>query len=241
MPCVASRPTTASSYFYIVDDDRRLVGVAPVRRLLTAAPDVTLDTLMVPDVVAIPVWATVLVACEFFVNRRLLAFPVVDDRGRFVGVVDVSLFTEDVINLARRSYDEIFQIIGVHATEARTPWSGFRDRFPWLLCNIGAGIACAFLAGLYEELLDAVVVLALFIPVVLALAESVSIQSLTLTLQSLHSGMFDMRVFGRAIWKEFLTAVLIGGACGAIVGLVGFLWKGSRRSGSCSGSRSGRR
>ena len=55
------------------------------------------------------------------------------------------------------------------------------------------------------------VVLALFIPVVLALAESVSIQSVTLTLQSLQSGRIHWGLFGRALFQEALTAVMLGG------------------------------
>ena len=62
----------------------------------------------------------------------------------------------------------------------------------------------------YEALLDAVVVLALFIPVVLALAESVSIQSVTLTLQSLRGPRRSLIPEARPLWKEFATAILLG-------------------------------
>jgi magnesium transporter len=65
---------------------------------------------------------------------------------------------------------------------------GFRDRFPWLLCNLGGGIACVLLAARFSRLLEAAIIVALFIPVVLTLAESVSIQSTTITLQALHAG-----------------------------------------------------
>jgi magnesium transporter len=102
---------------------------------------------------------------------------------------------------------------------------GFRNRFPWLLCNIGGGIICAFLAGLYESFLDSVIVLALFIPVVLALAESVSVQSMTITLQSLHGRRVGWRNTLRAVTAEFLTAVLLGSASGLLVGLVALVWK----------------
>lgn len=214
-------------YCYVVDEDERLVGVVPVRRLLTSAPDARVDTIMIRDVVAIPSWATVLLAAEYFVNRRFLAFPVVENGGRLAGIVDVSLFTDDVLELAKQSFDGIFQIIGVHATEGRTAWTSFLDRFPWLLCNITGGLLCALLAGRYEALLDHVVVLALFIPVVLALAESVSIQSVTLTLQNLADGAINWAVFGRALLKEFGTAAMLGATCGSLVGLAGWIWKGA--------------
>jgi magnesium transporter len=212
-------------YCYVVDDAGRLVGFVPIRRLLTSAPEAPIRTVMQEDVMAIPSWATVLVAAEFFVNRRLLAFPVVEVGGRMVGVVDVSLFTDDVIALARQSFDGIFQIIGVHATGALTPWTSFKDRFPWLLCNVGGGLLCAALSSLYAALLDTVVVLALFIPIVLALAESVSIQSVTLTLQNLQSGTPRWGLFARALAKEAATALMLGLACGTLVGATAWVWQ----------------
>jgi len=145
--------------------------------------------------------------------------------GRMVGVVDVSLFTDDVIALARQSFDGIFQIIGVHATEALTPWTSFKDRFPWLLSNVCGGLLCAVLSSRYEVLLEVVVVLALFIPIVLALAESVSIQSVTLTLQNLQAGAPRWRVFGRALAKEAATASMLGLACGVTVGGAAWMWQ----------------
>lgn len=212
-------------YFYVVDDAERLAGVVPARGLLTAAPDARIESLMVDDVIAIPARATVLVASEFFINRRLLAFPVIEDDGRLVGVVDVQLFTNDVLNFARESLEDLFQIIGVHATEAGSTWRAFRDRFPWLLTNVAGGLICAFVSSLYQELLDVAVVLALFIPVVLALSESVSIQSLTLTLQTLHSGPLDFKFFARALRREIGTAALLGLGCGSTVAIVTLMWK----------------
>jgi magnesium transporter len=213
-------------YFYVVDDGYQLVGVVPARRLLMAEPDQLVADVMVADVAAIPDWATVLIASEYFATRRLLAFPVVDGGGRLVGVVDVSLFTDEVIDLARRTYEDIFQLIGVHGTAQRSPWSAFRDRFPWLLCNVAGGLLCAFIASRYEGLLATVVVLALFIPIVLALAESVSMQAVTLAIQSLTDGPVDPRRLARALWQELRTAALLGAGCGTVVGLVVFAWRG---------------
>jgi len=212
-------------YCYVIDNDDRLVGYVPVRRLLTSPLDAPVRSVMVEDVMAIPSWATVLVAAEYFVNHKLLAYPVVETSGKLVGVVDVTLFNDDVIALAKQSFDGIFQLLGIHATQALTPWAGFKDRFPWLLCNIAGGLLCAVLSSHFEELLNVAVVLALFIPVVLALAESVSIQSVTLTLQSLQSGRIHWGQFGRALFQEALTAIMIGAACGSVVALTTWVWK----------------
>ncbi len=212
-------------YFYVVDEEHRLVGVVPARHLLAADHEQRVDEVMIADVVAIPSWATVLVASEYFASRRLLAFPVIHDNGELVGVVDVGLFTTEVIDLARRTYDDIFQLLGVHATAMRTPWISFKDRFPWLLTNIAGGLVCAVIASRFEALLDQIVVLALFIPIVLALAESVSMQSATLTLQVISDEALKPGRILHALWKEARTAALLGVSCGGVVAAVVVAWR----------------
>jgi magnesium transporter len=212
-------------YFYVVDDQHRLVGVVPARHLLAADPVQRVEEVMIEDVIAIPSWATVLIASEYFASRRLLAFPVIRDDGTLVGVVDVGLFTGEVIDLARRTYDDIYQLLGVHATAMRTPWTSFLDRFPWLLSNIAGGLLCAVIASRFEVLLDNIVVLSLFIPIVLALAESVSMQSATLTLQSLSDDSIKPKRLLGALWKEARTAALLGLSCGTVVAMVVLAWR----------------
>jgi magnesium transporter len=166
-------------------------------------------------------------ACTLLVSHRLLALPVVDADGRLVGAVDVSLFTGEMAGIsARRSAENVFQLIGIHvARPSASPWAGFTDRFPWLLCNICGGLLCAALTGRYEKFLDQTIVLALFIPIVLTLAESVSIQSMSITLQGLDRARIDWRMIFRCLRNEFFTSILLGGAAGSLVAVVSLIWK----------------
>ena len=84
-------------YFYVVDEHERLAGVVPTRRLLTASLETPLSEIMVRRVVAIPAAATVLDACEFFVLYKFLAFPVVDEKRRVIGIIDANLFAEEIL------------------------------------------------------------------------------------------------------------------------------------------------
>jgi magnesium transporter len=214
-------------YFYVVDGDGRLKGVVPTRRLLLNHPDKPVAEIMVERLITIPATATVLDACEFFILHRLLAFPIVDEERRILGTVDVDLYTSELSDLeTSEQYDDLFQLIGVHLTEAQqaSPLVSFRKRFPWLLCNIAGGIFAAFLAGMYEAELQKVVALALFIPVVLALAESVSIQSVSLALQTLHGQKATWSALLPKMSRELMTGVLLGSACGVLVGTVALLW-----------------
>ncbi|MFO0866265.1 MAG: CBS domain-containing protein [Gemmataceae bacterium] len=214
-------------YFYVVDEEGRLRGVVPTRRLLLTAPEMRVSDIMVKDIISISSEATVLEACEFFTMHRLLAFPVVDEQKRVVGIVDVELYTTELTDLDRSERnDYLFQLIGVHlaASQVGSPLASFRSRFPWLLCNIGGGILAAFLAGIFEKELQQAVALALFIPVVLALAESVSIQSVSLALQLLQGQDASLRSLFPKIRNESVVGVFLGVACGMCVALVAFVW-----------------
>ena len=146
-----------------------------------------------------------------------------------VGVVDIELYTDEITDLAQRtSYEDLFQLIGVRAlrTGRATPFEAFRQRFPWLVCNIVGGILAAFLTGRFQATLDRLIVLALFIPVVLALSESVGIQSVSLAIQTLHEPNLDWRKIVETLKRELKAGLLLGFASGPIVGLVAWLWKG---------------
>jgi NhaA family Na+:H+ antiporter len=95
----AHPPQDRIIYFYVVDDAGILQGVVPTRRLILSEPNASIGEIMVGNVIALPAQATVLEACEFFILYRLLAFPVVDDGGRLVGVVDIDLYTGELDRL----------------------------------------------------------------------------------------------------------------------------------------------
>jgi len=223
-------------YFYVVDEDGCLQGVIPTRRLILSPHDQVVADLMVREVVTLPATATVFEACESFIQHRLLAFPVIDEKRQLLGVVDVELFTKELEQLGEgRVRDDIFQLVGVHEAAARhgSPVKSFRHRFPWLGCNLVAGILAAILSGVYREELERAVALAFFIPVVLNLAESVSSQSVILSLQLLHGRPLNWSTLPRRLSGELVTGFMLGVASGAIIALVALFWLGQGRVAVC--------
>jgi magnesium transporter len=215
-------------YFYVVDNQERLVGVLPTRRLLTAPLDQRLADSMVRQIVAIPSTATVLDSCEMFVMHKFLAFPVVDDQRRIIGIVDVNLFRDEIFGIAEHEkMDEVFEVLGFHVSQVRdaSPIRAFRYRFPWLLTNIASGTICALLAGAYELTLAKSIVLAFFLTLVLGLGESVSIQSMSVTIQALRAIRPSLAWFLKSLRREVGTALLLDAACGLVVGLIVWVWQ----------------
>ena len=218
---------TGVLYFYVLDNGGKLVGVAAARKLLLSAGTARVEEIMERCVVTVGEKETLFAACEVFAMHRLLAIPVVDKERRLKGVVDVSLYTDEMFDLAeRKAADEVFhQMIGLRAatTCSAKVWKGYTLRMPWLACNIAGGLACALLAAWFDVVIKEVVVVALFIPVMLTLAESVSIQSMTLAIQSAVGGKLQ-----RGVGRELATALLLAVTSGVVVGLVAMLWSGPR-------------
>src|SRR5213083_3824513 len=233
-------------YFYAVDEQKRLVGVVPTRRLLSARLETPLRQIMVPRVVAIPTTATVLEACEFFVLYKFLAFPVVDEQRRVVGVIDANLFAEEILE-AGESEDryrssapvgpEFFEALGFHIEQIRgaSPWRIFRFRFPWLLVTVGGGTLSAILAGFFEATLARSLVLAFFLTMVLGLNESVSMQSMSVTIHALRSVQVTWRWLAAAFRRVLVTAMLLGVSCGFVVCIIAWVWRDDLRAATVIG------
>lgn len=214
-------------YLYVTGADGVLQGVLPTRRLLTEPLEKPIADCMIPRVVALPVKATLLEACEFFVLHKFLAFPIVDEKRRILGVIDVNTFTDEVLDLAeRKQTEDVFQSLGFRASEAASASAGraFWLRFPWLLATIAGGTLCALLSGAFAETLEQQLLLAFFLTLVLGLGESVAAQSLAVTLQTMHHSKPTLAWLLRAVKKEFATAMLLGASCGLLVGCVVFTW-----------------
>ena len=227
-------------YFYAVDEQKRLVGVVPTRRLLTASLETSVRQIMVPRVVAVPATATVLDACEFFVLYKFLAFPVVDGQRHVIGIIDANLFAEEILE-AGESEDryrsaqpvgpEFFEALGFRIEQIRgaSPWRIFRFRFPWLLVTVTGGTLSAVLARFFEATLARSLVLAFFLTMVLALNESVSMQSMSVTIHALRSVSVTRQWLATAFRREVTTALLLGISCGALVSAIVWLWRDDLR------------
>jgi magnesium transporter len=169
----------------------------------------------------------------------LLAFPVVDKEKRIVGVVDVGLLADEAFDLAEREEtDALFESIGFRISQVRdaSPWRAFRYRFPWLMATIASGTICAVLAGFFEVTLAQSLILAFFLTLVLGLGESVSIQSVAVTIQLLRAATPSVSWYVKAFVREVGTAALLGAACGGLVGLIAWVWRGTGMEGLVIGA-----
>lgn len=211
-------------YFYTVDGRNRLTGVIPVKRLIVTDKTMPICAISVKDVVTVSSEMTLLEASELFFFHKFLSFPVVDGDHRILGVVDITLFTRKNVSTGDSAVlDEVFQTIGLRLNDLKnaSAWKAFRKRFPWLTATIASGITSAVLASFYELTIVKSVMITFFLTLVLALGESVSMQTMTLMLQRILS---NAPLRGR-VAREILTVLLLGLASGAAVFAISLFWK----------------
>lgn len=214
-------------YFYVLDDNGKLVGVVPTRRLLLRSPKTTIKEVMDSKVIALLSTQSLAEAMMVFETHHLLALPVVDEEQHFLGVIDVQIYMEesvDIVNARRRN--DIFQMLGFSIEEGKrfTPWKSYSMRMPWIFCNMIGGFACAGISKIFQTALTQFIVLAMFIPLILSLSESISMQSMTLSMQVLHRRHQHIGYLLKTVWRECRTLTLLALTCALIVGSLSLLW-----------------
>ncbi|MBN9685829.1 MULTISPECIES: magnesium transporter [unclassified Corallococcus] len=214
-------------YCYACDPAGRLVGVVPIRKLIRAAPDEQIASLMFTRVVKLPVDASDALVEDFFVTYRFLAFPVVDAEGRIVGVVEMNQFVDafsDTLfdEVEGRVRDEVYRFVGLPQDEARETRPGRMalKRFPWLLVNIAGGFLAATTTRLFERTVAELVVVSAFIPMVLVLSESLGVQTTAVSVSMVTQGDVDKK----RVAREVLAASLAGLMAAAVVALLGRIY-----------------
>jgi len=235
LDCIRNcRTESTILYFYVLDAEERLVGTIQTRKLLTSPLNTKIEQIMSKNLIAIPHTANLMEALEFFILHRYLAFPVVDEQRKMLGVIDVNVFTQEILDIEEQEQvHSVFDTLGVKISEARSksPWSVFRYRFPWLMATITSGTVCALLVGLFEATLAQSLILAFFLTLVLGLGESVSMQTMAITVHFMHHGLSQAGWYFYSLRRELTRVFLMALACALIVGCIAIIWKNDLAAG----------
>ena len=167
-------------YFYVVDSGYHLKGMVSTRDLLLKEPQTLISSITSLNIITLHAEQTLKEAMEMMEVQRLLALPVVDDHKKLLGTVDVSIYLSEAVDVANtKKRVQIFQMLGFILEEGK-PFSimkNYKIRMPWIFCNMFGGVACAVISNMYEAVLEKALILAMFIPLVLSLSESISMQA----------------------------------------------------------------
>lgn len=217
--------STQTSYFYVVDQDEKLYGYCSARDLVFNDPHKKLRLIVKDSIIKVSENARMEQALMLIVNHQLMAVPVVDLQGRLKGILEVipPQFNQPNPTKAVESTTtrDFFQLVGISVALGRGAAGAaeFLSRMPWLLCNIFSGLICAAIASIYQVTLVKVVILAMFIPMVLTLCESISMQAMALSLQFIHQATIPWFLVFKRLIIELKGSFLLALASAMIVGI----------------------
>lgn len=207
------RDVEVAHYVYVVDRNRMLVGVTSLRDVLLVEPTTPVSEFMHTQTVSVPAEVDQEEAARILTDYDFGALPVVDAAGRLAGVISV----DDVIDVLEEEATEDFQRYG--GTEPLDePYMSaglfhlFRKRIGWLLLLFVAATLTQNILAHYANLLDKVVALAFFIPMLIGTGGNAGSQAGTLVIRAMAVGEVTFRDFFRVVWREARLGVLLGTA-----------------------------
>lgn len=203
-------------YVYVVDDDYRLRGIFPLKKMITHPSVSKIKHVMETDPVSVKADTPIDEVALDFEKYDLVAMPVVDSIGRLLGRITV----DDVMDQVRESSERDYQLASGLSSDVDADDSIFaqtKARIPWLLIGVASGILASLILGGFEDQLKAVTALALFIPIIGGTGGNVGVQASAIVVQGLANGTLSVREFASQLGKEIVIGLLNATVLTAVV------------------------
>ncbi|QDT13191.1 magnesium transporter [Planctomycetes bacterium K23_9] len=213
-------------YAYVTAQDGPLVGVLRLRDLLLSKPGTSVSDLMIRDPESVNLLTPLRDLEQFFDRHPYFGVPVTDANGTLVGVVRQNAVLEASEELASQTLLKLTGILG--GEELRTMPVRLRSfrRLSWLSINIVLNIAAASVIAMYQETLEAVIALAVFLPIISDMSGCSGNQAVAVSMRELSLGLVKPSEAFRVLWKEASVGIINGVTLGLLLGVIAFLWKG---------------
>ncbi|MCM1291844.1 MAG: magnesium transporter [Prevotella sp.] len=194
-------------YIYVTDNDHRLLGVLPLKKMITHPSVSKIKHVMERDPVSVRVETPIEDVAIDFEKYDLVAMPVVDSIGRLVGQITVDDVMDEVREQSERDYQLASGISGdIDADDSILTQT--KARLPWLLIGIVGGIINSMILGGFEAQIAAVAALAIFIPLIGGTGGNVGVQASAIVVQGLANGRLDIKESWRQIGREVIVALI---------------------------------
>ncbi|WP_405103181.1 magnesium transporter [Oceanobacillus sp. FSL H7-0719] len=211
-------------YLYVVDNDKRLVGVISIRDLIIADNDLLIKEIMSEKVIAVSVAKDQEEVAQLFRDYDFLAVPVVDFQNHLLGIITV----DDILDVMQEEASEDYSMLaGVSDAEKHTDsaFQSAKKRLPWLIILLFLGMFTASLIARFEDTLNQVAVLAIFIPLIAGMAGNSGTQSLAVAVRGISTGDYQKQGKMKMIIREACTGLITGSVSGIIIAVVIYFWQ----------------
>ncbi len=196
-------------YVYVVDDDNRLKGVLPLKKMITDPSVSKIKHVMEENPISVKVDMPIDEVAIDFEKYDLVAMPVVDSIGRLMGQITVDDVMDQVRELQERDY-QLASGISSDVDADDSILAQTKARLPWLLIGIAGGLLSSLILSGFEAQLAAVTALAYFIPLIGGTGGNVGVQASAIVVQGLANGRLELKEFWNQLCKELKISLLNG-------------------------------
>jgi magnesium transporter len=214
-------------YVYVVDDDERLLGVLPLKRMITNPSVSKIKHVMKKDPISVHEDDSIEEVAQVIEKYNLVALPVVDSIGRLVGCITI----DDVMEVVREEHERDYQMASGISQDVETSDSVFHQtaaRLPWLVIGMIGGLSNSFILGGYEAGFASNPKMALFIPLIGGTGGNVGIQSSAIVVQGLANNSLKEGIILKQVMKESIVGLINASMISLIVFIFNFFTLGDR-------------
>ncbi|UAL53342.1 MULTISPECIES: magnesium transporter [Metabacillus] len=211
-------------YLYVIDEDKHLVGVISLRDLIVSDDDLMIGEIMSERVFSVSVGEDQEDVARKMRDYNFLALPVVDFQNHLLGIITVDDIVDVIDEEASDDYSKLAAVSDVDSID-RGPLSAAKKRLPWLVILLFLGMLTANLIGQFEETLNKVAILAVFIPLIAGMAGNTGTQALAVAVRRIAMGDLEEGGNFKIIAREAGTGIINGAVCGVLVTGVVYFWQ----------------
>jgi len=202
---------------YVVDNSRHLIGVIPLRTLVLSDDSISIKDIMEDDVISVTTLDDQEYVANLFKKYNFISLPVVDKEDRMVGIITV----DDVVDVIEQETTEDMEKMSalLPSDEEYLKTSVFKlskNRIPWLCVLMISGTLSSMIINRYSDILETVVMLSIFIPILTGTGGNAGSQASTMIIRGMALGEIETKDVLKVLWKELRVGLLCGVALGAI-------------------------
>lgn len=214
-------------YAYVCDDVDRLVGVLPMQNLLFVKRSAVLSDLMIRDPLSVLDKTPLDELVTFFDSHAFVGAPVVNQSGMLKGVLHRESVRYEETRHAESDYLKSQGIVGGEELRTMPVWLRAKRRLSWLSINILLNIGAATVIASFQDTLQAVIALAVFLPIISDMSGCSGNQAVAVSMRELSLGLVRPTEMARVWLKEFTVGLINGSLLGLLVALVAILYGGN--------------
>ena len=212
-------------YTYIVNKNKKLLGVIPLRELFFSSKNTLLIEILHKKIITIPIISNIEQIRNYFNDHSYLAFPVVDENHKLLGVLKRDSVEHFLKRETEQEFLKLTGIMGGEESHSMPIPLRSAKRLSWLSINILLNFMAASVIIFYQDTLAQAITLAVFLPIISDMSGCSGNQSVAVTLRELALGWLQPKEIFRVLIKESILGLLNGIVLGCIIALIAFFWK----------------